>query len=137
MGISRSNSAVEETTGRLATVLVVDDEHDILESVRDLLAVEMKHVRVHTATSGQAALDILKREGADLLITDYRMPGMSGIELLDALRRDGHDVPAILMTAFPDPTLAQKAKQEHGVRHFVPKPFELSQFLALVRAELG
>lgn len=113
------------------TVLVVDDEEDILDSLR-LLLETTSGVDVETANSGAEALKILARRKVDLIVSDYKMPEMSGIDLLTRVRETDKHTPLIMITAFPDPKLAQRAINELGVRHFIPKPLDLDFFLKAV-----
>lgn len=104
-------------------VLVVDDEPDILESLK-LVLEDALDVEVVTAPSGAAALEILAREQVDLIISDYRMPGMTGLDLLREARRVAPRTPRMLLTAYPDLDLALQAINREGVENFVVKPFD-------------
>lgn len=104
-------------------VLVVDDEPDILESLKQLIE-DALSVEVRTASSGPRALEILHSEHIDLIVTDYRMPDMTGIELLRAARKVTPRTPRILMTAYPDLDLALAAINDEGIENFVVKPFD-------------
>src|ERR1043166_7614599 len=83
------------------TVLVVDDEPDILTSMAAFLAVFLGW-RVETADSGSKALQVLSSRAIDVVVTDYRMPGMDGLELLSRVRRKAPRVPVLVVTAYPD-----------------------------------
>lgn len=118
-------------------VLIVDDEADILTSLQVFLEEELAGIRVLTARSGGEALSVLERENVALIIADYRMPGMNGLELLAEVRRKRPHVRAMMMTAYPDPTLASRAARECGVGFLLSKPFELDHFVRLVEACLN
>src|SRR3954470_9732912 len=96
-------------------VLAVDDDADVLRAVeRDLRKQYGARYRVMSADSGPAALDILKRLGqrfepVALLVADYRMPHMSGIDFLSAAIRDFPDVRRVLLTAYTDTEAAINA----------------------------
>lgn len=104
-------------------VLVVDDEPDILESLKQLIE-DALDVEVLTALTGKVALERLEREHVDLVLTDYRMPGMTGIEFLQAARKIAPRTPRILMTAYPDLDLALTAINDEGIENFIVKPFD-------------
>lgn len=108
---------------RTQVVLAVDDEPDILESLQTLLESSLD-IQVLTAPSGQEALRLLESRPVDLIITDYRMPGMTGLEFLEAARQVAPEASRILITAYPDLDLALKAINEEGVENFVVKPFD-------------
>ena len=85
---------------RKLDILVVDDDGIVLMNAVAMLE-DMGH-RVREALSGQTALDILRSQAIDLLITDYAMPGLSGIELIDAARREWPDLKAALVSGYAD-----------------------------------
>jgi CheY-like chemotaxis protein len=85
---------------RTRIVLVVDDEKDIRDAVQHLLERALPTVRVETAASGEEGLAILRREPIDLIVTDYKMPGMNGVEFLAQALKIAPKAPRILITAF-------------------------------------
>jgi two-component system response regulator HupR/HoxA len=101
-------------------VLVVDDEPDILE-VADLNFAADFHL--HTAASGPEALAILAREPVVVLVTDQRMPGMTGLELVRAARVTRPDLVAILLTGYSDQAVMAEAINAGGIRRYIAKPF--------------
>jgi DNA-binding NtrC family response regulator len=127
-------SAVSEAPGsRPQVVLLVDDEPDIRDSLKMLLEASLDGVEVVTAESGLAGLDVLAARNVDLIITDYKMPGMNGLDFLQRAQRTAPKVPRILVTAFPDLEIAIKAINETGIENFFTKPFEPEQVLGVVR----
>src|SRR4051794_12981952 len=82
------------------TLLLVDDEPDVLEILSKTF--EKTH-RVLASSSANEALEILKRESVDVIITDQKMPELTGIELVTKARALGVDVPAILLTGYTNP----------------------------------
>ncbi len=112
-------------------ILLVDDEEDILDSLKSVFESAILKSTVRTATRAQDALKLLATETFALIVTDYRMPGMDGLEFAREVRKVDPAVPIIMMTAFPDATLADRAK-EAGVGLVIVKPFELQFVVQLV-----
>jgi predicted regulator of Ras-like GTPase activity (Roadblock/LC7/MglB family)/CheY-like chemotaxis protein len=126
-------------TGRIERkkrVLIVDDEEDMIWSLQKNLPTESLKVIIFTASSGEEALVILEKTKIDLIVTDIRMPGISGIDLLIAVRKRYPEVGVIVMTAFP--SSASKAEVlEKGGLHFVEKPFDIKELRDSIRRALG
>ncbi|MEA3135988.1 MAG: hypothetical protein QOJ26_117 [Thermoplasmata archaeon] len=117
-------------------ILVVDDEPDILESLSDVFAMHLPGVKVHTASSGPKALEILKTEKVDLVISDYKMPGMDGLEFLTKARQVAPNSPRILITAYPELNVAVRAINEAQIQNFLTKPITPQALLEAVNAAL-
>jgi len=100
-------------------ILVVDDEESNLKVLERML--EKAGYRVLLAASGPEALDILRAEQPELVLTDLRMPGMDGLELLRAARTVAPSTEVVLMTAFGTVEIAVEAMRE-GAYDFVTKP---------------
>jgi DNA-binding NtrC family response regulator len=119
-----------ESTPDLPTVLVVDDEAGILESLRILLKTE--GFRVVTAQGGRAGLEQLAALRPDVVLTDIRMPVVDGVQLLAAARQRDPDCPVILMTAQATLQSAVQAVNE-GAWQYIQKPFRNDELVALLR----
>lgn len=104
------------------SILLVDDEEDILTSMKEYLEVTIPELDVKTATSGQKGLDILSDGPVDLIITDYKMPEMDGLEFLRRAAKIHPAIPRIILTAFPKLDLAIQAINEVEVDRFLTKP---------------
>ena len=117
------------------TILVADDESHILHVVS--LKLRNAGFRVLTAQDGQEAFDIAVLEKPDLLITDYHMPELSGLELCRRLKQDPatSGIPAIMLTA-RGYHLEPHDTEESGILRMLSKPFSPRQLLATVNEVL-
>lgn len=104
------------------TILIVDDEVKLLDVLGGML--EQLGYRTLTATNGREALDILARDGIDLVLCDLRMPVMGGRELLAEMNSRGHAVPLVVMTAYSSVRDAV-AMIKDGAFDYIDKPIEL------------
>jgi class 3 adenylate cyclase len=116
--------------GDPATLLLVDDEPRVLDSLEALLA--MDH-RVLRAERGEEALRILSTEPVAVIISDQRMPGMPGTELLARSRAVAPDTVRILLTAFTDTDALMESINAANIYHFVLKPWEPRELVHTVR----
>jgi two-component system, OmpR family, KDP operon response regulator KdpE len=115
-------------------ILVVDDEPDVVESIRLGFALQWREVDVLGATSGDVALDIVEREAPDLVLLDIGLPGQDGFEVLRDLRAFS-DVPVVMLTARDD-AMDKVKGLELGADDYVTKPFNHLELMARVRAVL-
>lgn len=109
-------------------ILVVDDEAVLVESIK--IGLQSKGHQVIAAYGGQEALDHLLEEGQriDMVITDYLMPGMNGIDLLVAIRQRAPTLPVVLMTAYGETKLVIEALK-NKCDGFLEKPFTLDHLI--------
>ena len=115
-------------------ILIVDDEPGVLDvSARTLRKAGFEVV---TATNAQAARVLLRAHAVDLLITDSRMPGESGISLLQTAHETNPNLPLMIMTAYPEPPTVDAAL-ELNIKSFVVKPFNIKNFVSEVQRSLG
>ncbi|HSG07816.1 MAG TPA: sigma-54 dependent transcriptional regulator [Longimicrobiales bacterium] len=113
-----------------AKILLVDDEMGILETLEILFRSEGYEVAV--ANSGRAALEALETERPDLVLSDIRMPGAGGLEVLSRARDVDPELPVILMTAQASLSSAMRAVNE-GAYYYLQKPFANDELLAICR----
>jgi len=116
-----------------ATLLIADDDPGLRESLERTLTREGYHVVL--ASDGNAALERLRGGGIDLVLTDLKMPGLTGIEVLRAAKAIAPDVDVILLTAFGTVEEAVRAMKD-GAYDFLTKPFQRAQVLRLIRGAL-
>ncbi len=114
-------------------ILIVDDEATIRASLVESLTREGYDIT--SAETGEEALAKTHSMVFDLVITDLKLPGVSGLEILQALRNQGNSTPVIMMTAYGDVDTAVSAMRL-GAYDFMPKPFKLGTMKKQVRAAL-
>ncbi len=114
-------------------VLVADDEPSARSGMATLLREE--GFEVILAEDGTSALARFQETGPDVLVTDLRMPGMDGIELMRRVREADPDIIAVLVTAYADVETAVRAMQE-GAEHYLTKPIQLDELLLVIRRAL-
>jgi two-component system, NtrC family, response regulator PilR len=114
-------------------ILVVDDE----ESIREFFEIMLKRegYDVFTASNGQEALEALKKQPADLIISDIQMPEMSGMELLTKVREIDPETVVVMITAFGSTETAVEA-MKLGAYDYVLKPFKIDEVKIIIRQAL-
>ena len=110
------------------TVLVVDDDADVREVAAGMLE-ELGYVVVQAGSGAEALAILMDRSDLDVMVTDIRMPGMTGLELLDRATCLRSDLKVILISGYFQPQLL--------TRRFLQKPFRTRELDAAIRAELG
>ena len=115
------------------TILVVDDEKNYLLVMETLLT--GAGYEVLTVDSGEEALEQTRRNDLDLIITDMKMPRMSGIELMEQLKQVYADLPVIMMTAYGTVEKAVEAMKK-GAFDYILKPFKNEELLLTIRKAL-
>jgi len=117
------------------SVLIVDDEQSFLSSMRRLLRKET--FQVFTTESGEAALALLEAEDISVIVVDYMMPGMDGINLLQRVRRDWPQTVTIMLTAHCELEVALRAINELGIYKFFLKPVSNEELIGSIRHALA
>ncbi len=112
------------------SILIIDDESGILETLRILL--KNQGFRPETAQGGRAGLDALRASPPDIVLTDVRMPQVSGIDILEAARQQDPELPVILMTAQASLQSAIQAVNQ-GAFYYIQKPFSNDDLIAICR----
>ncbi len=111
-------------------LLVVDDEADLVDSVKDLLRYEY---RVLGATRAAEGLEIMKREKVHIVMSDQCMPEMSGVEFLSRLKEQYPDTVRLLFTAYADIKAVIDAINQGSVYRYITKPWEQEDLLMVLR----
>jgi len=118
----------------MALILVVDDDRNVCRVLKDLL--ERAGFEVLTAPDVDAAVPILKQQDLDLIVTDLKMPGKSGMDLLSLCHEARPAVPVIMMTAYADVEAAVTAMKK-GAYDFITKPFDENELLNVAKKAFG
>ncbi len=114
----------------MESILIVDDEKNYLRVLSAVL--EEEGYEILTALGGQEALEIQKTSDLDLILTDMKMPGMDGIELLERIKARDQDLPVIMMTAHGTVDKAVEAMQK-GAYSYILKPFDNERLTIYVK----
>ena len=112
------------------TILVVDDEPDVVKSVKDLLRLEYRVLGATTATEG---LRILQKEDVHIVMTDQRMPEMTGVEFLGRARDDAPDATRLLFTGYADIKAVIDAINQGNVYRYISKPWDPDELQVIIR----
>ena len=115
----------------MASVLIVDDERSMRDFLKILL--EKEGHEVTTANSGASALEVLDKQSVDVIVSDIRMPGMTGIELLETVKEQLPELPMILITAFASPDDAVLA-MKNGAFDYISKPFNVDEIKSVIES---
>jgi DNA-binding NtrC family response regulator len=110
--------------------LVVDDNREFAQDLCELLALEGSHATV--AVDAEEALEHLEHESFHGLFTDQRLPGQSGVELMEELNRRGLALPVVLITAYADDNVVQRALSA-GAVEIMSKPLDIERWIELTR----
>jgi len=113
------------------TVLFVDDEPNILKSVQRLLRQE--EMQVLCAATGEEALDILSQTPAQVIVTDQRMPEMTGVDLLSAVRERHPEIIRMMLTGFTEIKIAVEAINRGEIYRLITKPWNDDELRATIR----
>jgi len=111
----------------MAKILIVDDEPDMLKLLSMILR-EKTSYETTTTNNPLEAIELMKQGGFDLVISDLKMPGLDGLEIIDAVRKIDEDIPVIIITAFASLESASEAIKKGGF-DFITKPFRREQIL--------
>jgi DNA-binding NtrC family response regulator len=117
----------------MATILIVEDE----PKMQRLLDLNLKEegYDTHSAADAEAGLNILRQEKIDLVLTDLKLPGMNGLEFLQAVKRTNAAIPVVLVTAYGSVETAVEAMKA-GASDYVLKPFSMEEIKLILRKEL-
>lgn len=108
-------------------ILIIDDEPDMLKLLSMIIR-EKSPYEVTTTNNPVEAVELAKKGGFDLVISDLKMPGLDGIEIIEAVKRLDEDTPVVIITAYGTVESASEAMLKGGF-DFITKPFRKEQIL--------
>ena len=112
-----------------ARILIVDDDTALLEALPDAIALRMNGITIDTCETAPGALDKIRQTDYDVIVTDIKLPGMDGLELLDEIKLLRPGTPTVLITGHGERDLAVRALRG-GAYDFVQKPIDRDYFVA-------
>jgi len=112
-------------------VLIVDDEETLTWSMTKTLAKDKGKYDLVTANTGSEALNLLKQDPIDVVVTDIKMPDINGLELLSMIRKQYPSTKVIIITAYGSPEVHKEATRR-GSYFYLEKPFEISDLRTLI-----
>ena len=115
-------------------ILVIDDDDAVRESTERIL--RGAGYMVESASGGEAGFGLARQGTFDVILSDMRMPGMSGLELYEALVAAGHTIPTVIITAHPE-ELTQSRARAAGICCYLSKPFAPDELLECVGEALA
>ena len=115
----------------LKNVLVVDDEEDLTWSISKHLSKDKDFYNLNAVNSAADALDLLKKKTIELVISDIRMPEISGLDLLLKIRENYPETKVIIMTAYGSSEIQEEANK-HGCFKYIEKPFEINDLRQMI-----
>jgi DNA-binding response OmpR family regulator len=120
------------------SILIIDDEIEIVRTVIDILEDDNPNYNFYQTTKGERGVLIAEKVQPDLIITDWRMPGMSGIELIKTLKSNPstHDIPVVMLTGVMTNSEHLKTALEAGAIDFIRKPIDKIELMARTRSML-
>ena len=120
------------TLEQVQTIVIVDDEEMVLTSISSFLSLETDY-NLKTFISAKKALDYIKDNPVDLVVSDYLMPEMDGISFLIKVRELVPEVPRIILTGYADKENAIKAINQVGLFQYIEKPWDNEDILIIFR----
>ncbi|HNW99736.1 MAG TPA: response regulator [Candidatus Cloacimonadota bacterium] len=118
-------------------IVIVDDELDLIKNLKYELEDFSKDLQVTYFTSGYEALNLVRQEHVDLVLSDIAMPDMDGFELYSRVKEQDETIPVVLMTGFGyDPNHVVVRTKQKGPVDIVPKPFETEKLGSLLLKRL-
>jgi FixJ family two-component response regulator len=117
-------------------ILIVDDQHEVRRMLRAGIETLGPEFQVLDLPSAEESLVVISIQSVDLLVTDIRLPGMSGLELMEKVRKRNPGLKVILITGLPDPEIRRQVA-EAGAEAFFIKPVQMAAFLDAVEKAIG
>lgn len=112
-------------------ILIVDDEEDLTWSISKSLMRDNDLLEIICVNSGDEALKVLEKISIDLVISDIRMPGKNGLELLDQIKKNHPQTKIIIMTAYGSPAIEEKIRNTKNA-YYLEKPFDIHELKKMI-----
>lgn len=128
--IAAQLQAADQADPEVLRVLLVDDNDSVLRFL--VSAFTSSHCQVRTASTAEQALDLLGEDPYDLVVSDIKMPGLSGLDLLRAIKGKRPGTPVVLITGVPSVNSAVFGLR-HGAYDYLPKPFSVTEVKELIQ----
>lgn len=119
--------------GPKTVVLIVDDEPQMRDSLAAFLETVMDGAEVLTASGSKEAVETVQSQKVDIVLSDHRMPGGTGYEVLQRIRELDPAIGRLLMTGAPEVDLAKRALNEGGIDRFFTKPLDPDEVLEAIQ----
>jgi len=120
----------------MKTILIVDDEQDTLDFLSYVLP--KRNYKVITVDNGFDALQTIREQHVDLVLSDIAMPDMDGYELYSQIRNFGDTIPIVMMTGFGyDPNHVLVKAKKDGLHDIIFKPFEVDDLIHMIKKAIG
>jgi YesN/AraC family two-component response regulator len=127
----------EITDDRIYNILIVDDERETLKALCSTIErADQFKSQIVTVESGEEALEEMAKQEFDLVLSDNKLPGLSGIELLTSVKETSPDTIRMLITGFADLDIAREALYKAEVNNFIEKPWNIDELRMMVHAAL-
>ena len=123
---------MSDTAGRNPAIILVEDEPDILIILHRLMRDLTGGYDIVTVHGGAEALGQIALRPVPLVITDYNMPGMNGLQLAEKIKEAAPDTRVVMITAYATPELEKRAREQR-VDYYLPKPFPLDRLEQIVK----
>jgi DNA-binding response OmpR family regulator len=119
-----------------SNILVVEDDQEMLSSLKDSIEISSDKVAVVTANDGVAAIQKLESDPVNLVVTDYRMPRMDGLSLMGEINRRYPDIPVIFVTGHGSPETEYMARST-GAADYIVKPFKIDDLITKIASAIS
>jgi two-component system, NtrC family, response regulator PilR len=114
----------------MVRIMIIEDDKEMRSLLKDFL--EEEGFETDSASNGVDALQVLSKDHFDLVITDIRMPGLTGLDILPRMRRLKPEIPIIVMTAYGSDDVRRRSL-ERGATIYLEKPIHLSKLRTVIR----
>ncbi|MFH1288829.1 MAG: response regulator [bacterium] len=124
----------EEKKSLRKKVLVIEDEENTLDAIKDIFL--KMDCKVDIASDGEKGFQLINEDSYDLVVTDLKLPGKSGFEILEALKDINPGTKVIIITAYGEPNPTEDANKR-GAFSCLRKPFRMKEMMAVAERALG